>query len=88
MPANNMSRIRRRKLERDAALRDYRALASELGLRLISVHGVCPEVWDDAVELLHEARELLPRMTRLVVYSKSPETDVYITTTNSGDPSM
>jgi len=87
MITNNISRIRRRKLERDAALRDYHALASELGLKLISVRGVRPEVWSDAVDLLNEARGLLPKLTNIMVYSASPETGIYITAANSGDPS-
>jgi len=87
MITNNLSRIRRRKLERNATLRDYHALASELGLKLISVRGVRPEVWNDAVKLLNEARELLPRMTSIMVYSASPETGIYITAANSGGTS-
>ena len=82
MLTTSVSRIRRRKLERDAALRDYRALASELNLELINVQGIRPEIFYDAVELLHEARELLPADPDAIVFSQSPETGVYIAVAN------
>ena len=82
MISNNMNRVRRRKLEREAALSDYHALASELNLELISVQGVRPEIFYDAVDLLREARELLPADPDAIVFSTSPETGIRIAVAN------
>ena len=82
MVTNNISRIRRRKSERDAVLKDFTALASELNLKLVSVIGLQPEVMYDAVDLLCEARAILPDNHPAFVYSASPETGLYITVAN------
>jgi len=82
MLQNNMNRIRRRKLERDAALKDCHALASELGLTLIDVEGVRPEVFYDAVVLLQSIRDCLPPNTDAITVGVSPDTGVCITAVN------
>ncbi len=82
MVSSNISRIRRRKLEREATLKDFQALASELNLTLIRVRGLRPEIMYDAVDLLCEARALLPDDADAIVQSVSPETGLYIAVTN------
>lgn len=82
MVTNNISRLRRRKMERDAALKDFTALASELNLQLIEVRGLRPEIMYDAADLLAEAREILPPDYPGFVYSTSPETGLYVVVSN------
>ena len=83
MVTNNISRLRRRKSERDAVQKDFKALATELNLKLIEVRGLRPEIMYDAVDLLAEARALLPDGYPGFVYSTSPETGLYITVCNA-----
>jgi len=80
---NNVACIRRRKRQRDAAIRDYRAIAARLGLKLEAVRGIRPEVFQDAVALLHEARDVLPPDVVGYVNSASPANGIFIVVGNA-----
>lgn len=83
MPQNNISRIKRRKRERDAVMKEYRSIAAQLGLRLVVAHGLRRETFQYAVDLLHEARGILPPDANALVKSASPENGVFITVRNA-----
>jgi len=83
MVKNNISRIRRRKQEREAALKDFTELAADLNLEILDMRGVKPETFPDAIELLMEARASLRDNPNIVVQSMSPVTGVYLTLANA-----
>ncbi|KKM04854.1 hypothetical protein LCGC14_1760040 [marine sediment metagenome] len=83
MLKNNINRTRRRKQERDAVMSEYRSIAAGLGLQLISVHGLRLEVFQDAVDLLLEASDILPPDANALVKSASPENGVFIVVRNA-----
>ena len=83
MVNNNINRLRRRKLEREAALKDFTALATELNLEMVEVRGLRPEIMYDAVDLITEARAILPSGYPGFVYSTSPETGLYFVVRNA-----
>lgn len=82
MVKKSISRIKRRKRERAAALKEFTELAADLNIQLLEVHGIRPEVMEDAFELLMEARASLRGNANAVVQSASPVTGIYITVAN------
>lgn len=85
MKQSKISRARRRKLERKAALRDCHALASELGLKLLDVEGVRPEVFDVVVDVLTGIRAALPHDTNSITVGGMPDIGLCIIAVNAPD---
>ena len=82
MMQNKASRTKRRKLERDAALKDCHALASKLGMNLIEVEGVRPEIFDVVVAVLTGIREDLPPDTNSITIGGCPDLGLEIMAVN------
>jgi len=83
MKQNKINRAKRRKLECKAALRDCHALASDMGLKLLDVEGVRPEIFDFVVDVLTGIRVALPHDTNSITVGGVPDIGLCITAVNA-----